>query len=79
MTTSSNPAKLILSILKERGIPVQGNEVTGAFDNATCLGKNAEWMMALDQDSLLSQEELALYTTSSLSLLLIADRYFSPC
>ncbi|KAH8425639.1 uncharacterized protein LDX57_003388 [Aspergillus melleus] len=62
MTISINPAKLVLSILKERDIPVKGNEVTQAFDNEPNSRKNAEWMLGfLSQESLLSQEELTLY------------------
>lgn len=66
MTNSINPAKSIHSIFKERDIPVKSKEITQALDDGADSREEAQWLGLLSQDSLLSQEELALYAYLSL-------------
>lgn len=48
----------VVSILNDRGIPAKRDVIEAAFED-----QNAEWVEYLQPDTLLSQEELALYAS----------------
>ncbi|KAE8348221.1 hypothetical protein BDV28DRAFT_103889 [Aspergillus coremiiformis] len=63
MGDSDNPAHTLLTILKDRDIPVKCTEVASAFTNGKESTENAKWVIEhLTRDTLLSREELTLYT-----------------
>ncbi|KAL4778515.1 hypothetical protein BJX76DRAFT_138506 [Aspergillus varians] len=58
-----DPSESIISALKNRNISPKRGEITAAFHDGTCTAKNTEWVEEhLTSDTLLSQEELKLYS-----------------
>lgn len=57
----SNPANLVLSAFKDRGIPARRDEIRSAIQGSEH-DANAKWVSEhLKDDTLLSNDELALY------------------
>ncbi|KAB8232338.1 uncharacterized protein BDW43DRAFT_280097 [Aspergillus alliaceus] len=63
MGHSSDPATILLNAFKDHDIPVKRVEVASAFTDGKEAAGNAKWVMEyLNHDTLLSREELTLYT-----------------
>ncbi|PTU18641.1 hypothetical protein P175DRAFT_0443309 [Aspergillus ochraceoroseus IBT 24754] len=63
MESAQDPAQVLMTALKERNIPAKRDEITAAFYTDPNNAKNAEWVKEhLDSNTLLSYEELSLYS-----------------
>ncbi|GAB1209594.1 hypothetical protein APSETT445_008375 [Aspergillus pseudonomiae] len=63
MSQSNEQANTLIIALKDRGIPLKYAEVEAAFTDEKEAAENEKWVMKyLNHDTLLSQEELTLYT-----------------
>ncbi|BCR89107.1 uncharacterized protein ACHE_50305S [Aspergillus chevalieri] len=61
--TTENPADILISALKERNISVKRSEIESAFNDEASSAENAQWVSEhLSYDTLLTKEELALYS-----------------
>ncbi|RHZ58460.1 uncharacterized protein CDV56_105609 [Aspergillus thermomutatus] len=62
--TAVNPADRVICALKDRKLPINRNEVESALINNSKNAENIQWVEEhLGPDTLLSQEELTLFTT----------------
>ncbi|KAL4806987.1 hypothetical protein BDV18DRAFT_111110 [Aspergillus unguis] len=58
-----DPAEVLISALKDRNVPVKRDEIKAAFDNRSSNVQITQWVQEhLTPDTLLSHEELALYS-----------------
>ncbi|KAL4925894.1 uncharacterized protein BDV17DRAFT_294019 [Aspergillus undulatus] len=58
-----DPSEGVISALKDRNIPLKRDEITAALNDSLSGAKNAEWVQEhLTPDTLLSEEELRLYS-----------------
>ncbi|PKY05321.1 hypothetical protein P168DRAFT_268499 [Aspergillus campestris IBT 28561] len=63
MESSTDPATTVISLLKDRNIRAGRDDIESAFNDATTHLESVKWVEEhLSPDTLLSQEELALYS-----------------